>query len=59
MSVINDNAESVRQDVHNIAEECSTITDYTIHMNTRADAMQSSARNSAKVTGAKDPPFSQ
>ncbi len=53
VSVINDNAESVRQDVHNIAEECSTITDYTIHMNARADAMQSSARNSAEVTGAK------
>jgi len=53
VSVINDNAENVRLDVHNIAEECNAITDYTVHMNDRADAMQQSAQNSAEVTGAK------
>ena len=52
-SVIHDNTESVLHDVHNIAEECSAITDYTAQMNARADAMQQSARNSVEVTGAK------
>ena len=40
-------------DVQNIAEKCSAITDYTIHMNGRADAMQQSAQNSAETAGAK------
>lgn len=53
VSVINDNAELVRQDVHNIAKECGAITTYTIQMNNRADAMEQSARNSVEVTGAK------
>ena len=53
VSAINDNAELVRQDVHNIAGECGAITSYTIEMNSRADAMQQSARNSVEVTGAK------
>lgn len=53
MSDINDNAENVRQDVHNIAKECSAITAYTIQMNSRADAMQQSAQNSVNITGAK------
>ena len=39
VSAINHNAEHIRLDVHNIAEECSTLTDYTIDMNTRADTM--------------------
>ena len=53
MSVINDNTENVRLDVHNIAEECGAITAYSAQMNTRADAMQTSARTSAQVTRAK------
>ena len=53
VSVINDNAENVRQDVHNIAEECGSITTYTAQMNLRADAMQQSAQNSVNITGAK------
>lgn len=53
VSIINDNAENVRQDVHNIAEECSTIAAYTVQMNARADAMQQSAQNSVNITGAK------
>ena len=53
VSVINDNAENVRQDVLNIAEECGAITSYTVQMNTRADAMQQSAQNSVDITGAK------
>ncbi|MEY8339497.1 methyl-accepting chemotaxis protein [Lachnospiraceae bacterium 62-35] len=53
VSVINDNTKNVRLDVHNIAKECSAITDYTVHMNARADAMQQSAQNSAEITGAK------
>ena len=52
-SVINNNTESVRLDVHNIAEECSTITEYTVQMNTRADVMQQSAQNSAEITSIK------
>lgn len=53
VSVINDNAENVRLDVHNMAEECGAITAYTAQMNTRADAMQQSAQNSAEITSAK------
>ncbi len=49
VSAINHNAEHIRLDVHNIAEECSTLTDYTIDMNTRADTMQLSAQSSAKA----------
>ena len=53
VAVINENTKSVREDVHNIAEECSAITDYTVHMDARADAMQQSAQKSVEVTGAK------
>lgn len=53
VSVINDNASLVRQDVHNIAQECNAITAYTIQMNNRADTMQQSAKNSVEITGAK------
>ncbi len=53
VSVINDNTENVRQEVHSIADECASITTYTAQMNTRADAMQQSAQNSARTTGAK------
>ncbi len=53
VSTINHNAEDIRLDVHNIAEECNTISDYTVQMNTRADAMQLSAQSSAKNTDSK------
>lgn len=53
VAVINNNTESVRLDVHNIAEKCNSITEYTAHMNTRADAMQKSAQSSAEITSAK------
>ena len=53
VSAINHNAEHIRLDVHDIAEECSTLTDYTIEMNTRADTMQLSAQTSAKTTDTK------
>lgn len=53
VSAINENTESVRSDVHNIAEECSAITGYTIEMDSRADAMQRSAQDSVKITSAK------
>lgn len=53
VSVINENTESVKSDVHNIAEECSAITNYTAEMDLRADAMQQSAQNSVKITSAK------
>ena len=36
-----------------MADECSDITGYTAEMNFRADAMQQSAQNSAKITSAK------
>lgn len=36
VSAINDNAEDVRMDVHNMAEECGAITAYSAQMNTRA-----------------------
>lgn len=53
VAVINDNAELVKLDVHSIAEECGSITAYTVEMNRRADAMQQSAQNSVEITGAK------
>ncbi len=53
ISAIHDNAENVRLDVHNIAEECSDITDYTVQMNSRADTMQQSALHSAQTARAK------
>ncbi len=53
VAVINDNTKNVREDVHNIAEECTVITDYTVHMDARAEAMQQSAQNSVEITGAK------
>lgn len=53
VAVISENTKSVREDVHNIAEECSAITDYTVHMDARADAMQQSAQKSVEITGAK------
>lgn len=53
VSVINNTAESVSLDVHNIANECTNITSYTAQMNDRADAMQQSAQNSAKITQTK------
>ncbi len=53
VSAINDNAEDVRMDVHNMAEECGAITAYSAQMNTRADVMQQSARSSAQITSAK------
>lgn len=51
VSDINENADSVRQDVQDMAEECSAITEYSTDMNARADAMQQSAQNSARITG--------
>lgn len=53
VSVISDNAENVRLDVHKIAEECNAITICTARMNERADTMQQTARNSAEMTRAK------
>lgn len=53
VSLINDNAENVRQDVLNIADECGAITAYTSDMNIRADAMQRSAKNSVEITSSK------
>ena len=53
VSDINVNADSVRQDVQDMAEECSAITKYSADMDVRADEMQQSARNSARITGAK------
>lgn len=52
-AVIHNNTESIRLDVHHIAEECGSITAYTTQMNARADQMQTSAQTSADVTGAK------
>lgn len=53
ISAINSSAGNVHLDVQTIAEDCGAITDYTARMNTRADAMQQSAQNSARITGAK------
>ncbi|MDE7272616.1 MAG: MCP four helix bundle domain-containing protein [Lachnospiraceae bacterium] len=53
VSAINENADSVRQDVQDIAEECSAITEYSADMNARAEEMQQSAQNSARITSAK------
>lgn len=53
VSDINENADNVRQDVQDMAEECSAITKYSADMDVRADEMQQSAQNSARITGAK------
>lgn len=53
ISAINDSAGNIRLDVHTIAEECGEITAYTAQMNTRADTMQQSAQNSARITHEK------
>ncbi len=53
VAAINSNAKNIALDVQNIAEECGAITEYTIQMNTRADAMQQSAQSSAETTSAK------
>ncbi len=53
VSAINDNAENVRMDAQGMADECSTITEYSTHMNMRADEMQQSAQSSAQITSAK------
>ncbi|MCI8401371.1 MAG: methyl-accepting chemotaxis protein [Lachnospiraceae bacterium] len=53
VSVINNNTEVVRQDVHNMVDECGAITNYTVEMNARADAMQQSAQSSVESTEAK------
>ncbi|MCI8936962.1 MAG: methyl-accepting chemotaxis protein [Lachnospiraceae bacterium] len=53
IALINDNAESVKMDVHNIAEECTAITAYTVQMNARAAAMQQSAQTSAETAETK------
>ena len=53
VSAINSNAGNVRLDVHNMTQECSALTVYTAQMDTRADKMQQSARNSAETTRVK------
>ena len=53
VSAINDSAGTVSQDVRTMAQECSSISAYTVQMNTRADAMQQSALSSAQITGVK------
>lgn len=40
VSAINDNAENVRLDAEDMADECSAITEYSTHMSMRADEMQ-------------------
>lgn len=52
-STINQNTENVLSDVRNIVEESAAITTYTAQMNTRANALQQSAQNSAETTSAK------
>lgn len=53
VSAINDNAENVRLDAEDMADECSAITEYSTHMSMRADEMQQFAQSSVRTTGAK------
>ncbi|MCI8454806.1 MAG: methyl-accepting chemotaxis protein [Lachnospiraceae bacterium] len=48
-SVINKSAADTRGDVNDMAEECSTITQYSIEMRARADEMERTAQNNVRV----------
>ena len=50
---ISHSASDIREDVNDMAGECSAITSYSTSMRTRADAMESSARLSMEATGQK------
>lgn len=43
-TIINKSAADIKRDVHDMADECSTITDYSSAMKTRANEMESSAQ---------------
>ncbi len=47
-SVINSHVTEIRQDVHEIAEECGTITGYSATMRERADGLEHSALTNTK-----------
>ncbi len=52
-TVISESAEAVNRDVHSTAEECASITAYSVAMKTRADELEQSAKTNVEVTSAK------
>lgn len=48
-ATINRNAANIKGDVHNMAEECSAITDYSAAMKTRATQMETAAQTNTEV----------
>ena len=52
-AVITDGAEAVNRDVHSTAEECASITAYSVAMKARADELEQSAQTNVEVTSAK------
>ncbi len=47
--VINSSASDIKEDVHNMAEECNAITDYSSAMKMRANEMEATAQTNAEV----------
>lgn len=48
-AIINNSAADVKGDVHDMAEECSTIMDYSSAMKIRANEMETAAQTNAEV----------
>ncbi len=47
--VINSSASDIKEDVHDMAEECNAITDYSSAMKMRANEMEATAQTNAEV----------
>ena len=52
-AVITASAEEVNRDAHGTAEECASITAYSVAMKARADDLEQSAKTNVEVTSAK------
>ncbi|MDE7309202.1 MAG: MCP four helix bundle domain-containing protein [Lachnospiraceae bacterium] len=48
-AIINSSASDIKGDVHDMAEECSVITDYSSAMKVRANEMESAAQTNAEI----------
>lgn len=52
-ATITESAETVNQDAHSTAEECASITAYSVAMKARADELEQSAKSNVEITSAK------
>lgn len=48
-AIINNSASDIKGDVHDMAEECNTLTDYSSAMKVRANEMEASAQTNTEV----------